>query len=523
MEWKYFRIIHVPERAGAGTWRNRSAVGEKPTQVPGAAAGSQRITGQRDIRREQELQGTRRAMEVAEPAFRRTVLDDPQGFQTMCDTRWAETAFIVVDNSNIFINAQYIDGERDLSVRVSIPKLLDVVRHGRHPITQMVAGSKNGVGDPRWKHAYENEHVVVHLEDRRGGDEQAVDDLIHAQALQTLNTVDFGKGPRSQTLILLTGDGNDNGGRTRFPDIVIAAMRHNTTRQIDGRDPLWKVEIVSWNRSLSGELKRLRDLYPEYIFIRLLDQHRDYVTFQDRRYMLPTAAVGRGRGAAAAAGGRGGSSSPRISPRAGIPPSTGGGILAAGFHGTAAAAAASAAASVATSSPQIPPRTPPRAASPASSGGVYTAAQLAAVMDMKRWGMARGGSFRVCELGQPVPAGSPQSFYMQYPHHKTIVQEMRPKHFCAAVPMHLRFETAPEAGNHMIVIIQAGSTSTPVPVPVSVHLETECIICMDEDRNMDIAFWPCRHRHFCRTCADRLVGQRCPICRVTVDEVLQLF
>jgi len=51
----------------------------------------------------------------------------------------------------------------------------------------------------------------------------------------------------------------------------------------------------------------------------------------------------------------------------------------------------------------------------------------------------------------------------------------------------------------------------------------ECAICMDHPRCLDICLWPCRHRHFCRDCADTLVYQPCPICRCLVTEVLPLY
>ncbi len=51
----------------------------------------------------------------------------------------------------------------------------------------------------------------------------------------------------------------------------------------------------------------------------------------------------------------------------------------------------------------------------------------------------------------------------------------------------------------------------------------ECAICMDQLRCLDICLWPCRHRHFCRDCADTLVSQPCPICRCPVTEVLSLY
>ena len=118
---------------------------------------------------------------------------DPARFRTKCHAQWADIVFVFMDNSNIFINAQFVgDAPRDLSIRVSVPALMDVVRHGRQPRTQVVVGSRPPATAGVWE-AFRKENVTVHLEDRRGGGEQAVDDVLHAQAMRALSH-DFGKG-----------------------------------------------------------------------------------------------------------------------------------------------------------------------------------------------------------------------------------------------------------------------------------------------------------------------------------------
>ena len=234
-----------------------------------------------------QLEGTRTALSIAEPVFRSEILSDPAGFRRLCQARRKEAVFIFVDNSNIFISAQFRDkeegGDRDLAVRLSVPSLCDVARLGRQPKTQFVAGSHSRPAPPSWQASYENEGFKVYVEQRRPrGNEQGVDDALHAQAMDALGK-DFGAGRLSQTLILMTGDGNDNHERVSFPSVVVQAMKVNADRGESGRDPLWKVEIVCWERALSGRLRDLRDQYPEFISIRFLDMYRDYVTFRDRR------------------------------------------------------------------------------------------------------------------------------------------------------------------------------------------------------------------------------------------------
>ena len=104
--------------------------------------------------------------------------------------------------------------------------------------------------------------------------------MLHAQAM-SVRGVDYGGEKLSQTLVLLTGDGNGNDGRTTFPDIVIDFMKHNADREASGRPPLWKVEIVAWRRALSPKMTMLQNQYPGYVAVRYLDRYREYVTYRE--------------------------------------------------------------------------------------------------------------------------------------------------------------------------------------------------------------------------------------------------
>ena len=53
--------------------------------------------------------------------------------------------------------------------------------------------------------------------------------------------------------------------------------------------------------------------------------------------------------------------------------------------------------------------------------------------------------------------------------------------------------------------------------------EEECCVCMD--RPVQVRFVPCNHRALCRPCTDRLDSfddRRCPLCRATVEQVVDL-
>jgi hypothetical protein len=73
----------------------------------------------------------------------------------------------------------------------------------------------------------------VHLGERGESHdgEQFVDDAMIAQMQNAI----LSYPSVGRTIVLLTGDGNDNGGRASFLSTVDCALRHN-----------WRVEVTSW-------------------------------------------------------------------------------------------------------------------------------------------------------------------------------------------------------------------------------------------------------------------------------------
>ncbi len=70
------------------------------------------------------------------------------------------------------------------------------------------------------------------------------------------------------SLILITGDGNQNNNRTNFPDIVTIALDYG-----------WTVELWSWKSSLSKKFVDLQRKYPSKMKINYLDTYRSNITF----------------------------------------------------------------------------------------------------------------------------------------------------------------------------------------------------------------------------------------------------
>ena len=96
---------------------------------------------------------------------------------------------------------------------------------------------------------------TVHRDARRGP-EAHVDDVLIAQAL---NAARVSRAPR-RTLVLATGDGNGNGGRASYPQVVEAAL-----------DRGWAVEVVAWRFKLHRAYGRLAARRPGDCAVRLLD------------------------------------------------------------------------------------------------------------------------------------------------------------------------------------------------------------------------------------------------------------
>jgi hypothetical protein len=76
---------------------------------------------------------------------------------------------------------------------------------------------------------------------------------------------------RQRVLVLVTGDGNANSGQTSFPIVVETALKRD-----------WKVEIWSWERSLSGKFLEIQRQFPAQMSINYLDPYRNAITFEEK-------------------------------------------------------------------------------------------------------------------------------------------------------------------------------------------------------------------------------------------------
>eukprot|EP01040_Poterioochromonas_malhamensis_P010333 gene10333-11240_t len=193
---------------------------------------------------------------------------------------------IFIDQSNISVSSQYIYNpvtskvDRDIRQRVNPRQLHTIITSGRTVKTRVIFGSKsssesNGKGVSNnsdhyiWKKWEELQYQVAYTIREPKNKEQFVDDALIAQiGSAILGNESFPDSP--QTLVLLTGDGNDNYGRASFFKTVQQALLHK-----------WKVEIWTWSIACSENYKQLQKAYSGTGLFELiyLDDYRDIVTY----------------------------------------------------------------------------------------------------------------------------------------------------------------------------------------------------------------------------------------------------
>jgi hypothetical protein len=205
---------------------------------------------------------------------------------------------IFIDLSNIFIASQYIStGQealsssssrrkrkeeviRDIRIRVKIEELDKLISSGRTIHEKMVFGSESALDNAgrMWKKWSFLNYKIAFSRRKKGENEQFVDDALIAQIQNSLLT--FSSPPHPvHTLILLTGDGNENFGRASFYDSVGKALMQG-----------WKVELWSWKRAMSQNYKNYQSSYcdTDRFKIFYLDDYRESITYLEKNVMNHT-------------------------------------------------------------------------------------------------------------------------------------------------------------------------------------------------------------------------------------------
>ncbi|KAK3739184.1 hypothetical protein QZH41_017335, partial [Actinostola sp. cb2023] len=195
---------------------------------------------------------------------------------------------IVVDNSNIYIGAQECASANNASdrkrhVRVKLQNLVKILENNRLKERTFVCGSSPPATEHVWD-VYRHLGYVVDLEERRGKDEQRVDEGLHLFIYKAICEL----SPR--VLVLASGDGmkGKSENSTSFPGCATMAL-----------DKGWSVEVYSWKHSLSAEWLKLAKKYPDHLTINYLDKYVNHITFVDgkhgRKCLPVTGSQGRER------------------------------------------------------------------------------------------------------------------------------------------------------------------------------------------------------------------------------------
>jgi hypothetical protein len=76
---------------------------------------------------------------------------------------------------------------------------------------------------------------------------------------------------RQQILVLVTGDGNPNSNQTSFPSVVEIILKR-----------AWRVELWSWEQSLSRRYFDIQKHFATQLTIKYLDPYRKEITFEPK-------------------------------------------------------------------------------------------------------------------------------------------------------------------------------------------------------------------------------------------------
>lgn len=209
------------------------------------------------------------------------VLTSPEEMERELEREREDAVDIFVDNSNLMISPRRRpDGSIDMSVRLNIKALADLLRGPRTARSKVVVGSKPPSTAAVWQHWARPPpqgagfKVSVIQRDADSHRESGVDESLVAAALMSVTDRHL-RGQPPGVLVLGTGDGNDNGQRPG----TIAASFINLVRHTLGFR--WRVEVWCWRNSCNQVYIQMAE-DPQYegrLKVVFLDAFRSMVTF----------------------------------------------------------------------------------------------------------------------------------------------------------------------------------------------------------------------------------------------------
>lgn len=218
--------------------------------------------------------------------FLRGYVERPDSLLEEVAARYAETVRIYIDVSNI--NGA-LDADLNQPNSTYHERLIEVVEDGREAKSRFVGASvlpeDVESATNMWR---ERGYKSTVLPREVHGKEVAVDECIHAAIAMDISK-QFVRKPR---LVLLTGDGNDNGGRvSSFPEVVQQAL-------VAG----WCVEVWSSRRLCNRRWFDFATNYGTQFSLHFFDEHISYIVMRratpvtypyDHALMLAARGAGR--------------------------------------------------------------------------------------------------------------------------------------------------------------------------------------------------------------------------------------
>lgn len=171
---------------------------------------------------------------------------------------------LYVDNSNIFIEAQRLAGNRgeeSKACRLYFRNFIDLALRGR-PVKEVVwGGSIPPAQDSVWDHL-RDKGVEPHLIPRAdSGENETVDHIIQLRMHRHARKYRDNSG----TIVVATGDGKGYDDEDGFLYDLEGFLEAG-----------WAVEVMSWDHSCHGKLKTFAESNGQFIN---LDHYYDQITF----------------------------------------------------------------------------------------------------------------------------------------------------------------------------------------------------------------------------------------------------
>jgi len=194
-----------------------------------------------------------------QPASRAVVRAAPvhRPLDTAPAQREDRTVHIFIDFSNLYLGIRPAEDRAKLSVK----RLAQRIEQQRFCAEKWVAGSGTQGGVQK---QFSDAGYTLKW-DPRSGPEHNIDEALHAQLLNAVSK-EY-RDPRAHTAVLVTGDGNRNGGASTFVECVERALQKG-----------WRVEVWSWSASVNPTYGRFAELYQQQFVLNMLDEYRwDFV------------------------------------------------------------------------------------------------------------------------------------------------------------------------------------------------------------------------------------------------------